>query len=172
MIEDSGCDLYFYAGDKVKIKVDYSRYHALATNYSDIKSFCKPTSSFTIFTAFVFFILFYFVFSFLMELPAFIDKLEVYGSFGEVIGYKIVPNLLSLIVLIPWLGVSFWLLPLAEFVAMRVSYEWFCKLFNKTKYNIMQIIKNVESGKYENEIAIQKIFQAFALKKFYLARKE
>lgn len=172
MFDDGSYDLYFYAGEKVKLRVDYSRYHILSTNYSDIKSFCKPTSSFIIFTAFVFFILFCFLFSFLIDLPAFVNKLEVYGSFGEVIGYKTVPNLLSLIVLIPWLGVSFWLLPLAEFVAMRVSYEWLCKLFNKTKYNIMQIIKNVESGKYENEIAIQKIFQAFALKKFYLARKE
>lgn len=172
MIDDGSCDLYFYAGDKVKLRVDYSRYHILSNNYSDIKTFCKPTSAFILFTSFVIFTLIYFVFNFIIELPVFIDKLEIYGSVGEVIGYKSVPNLLSLIVLLPWLGLSFWILPSAEYVANRVTYEWFCKLFNNTKYNIIKIIKNVESGKYENEIAIQKIFQAFALKKFYLARKE
>lgn len=172
MIDDGSYDLYFYAGDKVKLRVDYSRYHILSTNYSDIKMFCEPTSAFNIFTAFIIFCLCYFLFSFLIELPIFIDKLEIYGSAGEVIGYKSVHNLLSLFVFIPWMAAFLWIAPLSEYVAKRVSYEWFCMLFNKTKYNIMKIIKNVESGKYENEIAIQKIFQAFALKKFYLARKE
>lgn len=172
MIDDGSYDLYFYAGDKVKLRVDYSRYHILSTNYSDIKSFCKPTSAFVFFSSVVIFTLIYFVFNFIIELPVFIDKLEIYGSAGEVIDYKSVPNVLSLCVLLPWMAASFWILPLAECIAKRVSYEWFCKLFNTTKYNIIKIIKNVESGKYENEIAIQKIFQAFALKKFYLARKE